>query len=158
MENNERYSRSAQREHIVQALYQVFLFEENQDPVDATAVIVKEYHVQGFEEVPAFSRVVYTLALDHLSEIEALVQSKLKNWLFSRLDNVCKAIFAEAVAEGNYADLAPKGVIINSAVQLSKSYLKEGDYKFVNAVLDKVLLSDAEKAKREEGKDGRDGK
>ena len=33
-----------------------------------------------------------------------------------------------------------KAVVINIAIKLSKAYLGDNDYKFVNAILDKVLV------------------
>jgi N utilization substance protein B len=133
------YTRSAEREKTMQALYQVFLFIENKEEFDATEVIDNEYGAKSIEEVPLFSKCVYTIALDKFDEIKETLSSHLVNWTFDRLDNVAKAILFEAMSEGKYAHLAPRKVVISQAVTLAKNYLKEGDHRFINAVLDKSI-------------------
>lgn len=137
MENT--YTRTAEREKTMQALYQMFAMIENKQDADATSCITSQYGVEDFKEVPVFSRVVYALSLEHMDEIKALIQKYLINWTFNRLDNVAKAILVEAVSEGNYGHLSPRKVIISEAVNLAKNYLMEGQHKFINAVLDKAL-------------------
>jgi transcription antitermination factor NusB len=121
------------------AFYQVFLYLENKEDFDATAVLTNQYGDCDISMVPLFSKAVYSLGLEHLDEIEKNVGSHLVNWTFDRLDNVAKAILFLGVSEGCYAHLAPRKVVISESVNLAKSYLKEGDYKFINAVLDKSI-------------------
>ena len=50
------------------------------------------------------------------------------------------AIFLLALSEYKYVEEEiEKSALINVAVTLAKKYLDEKDYKFINAVLDKVL-------------------
>ena len=135
----QNYNRTDERTKVMQSLYQVFLFLENKEDFDATEVIRNQYGVETFEEVPVFSRCVYALAFEHFDEIVSVISEHLVNWTFSRLDNVSKAILFEAVSEGRYAKLSPRKVVISEAVKMAKSYLKEGDHRFVNAVLDKAI-------------------
>lgn len=139
MKENTTYTRSAEREKTMQALYQVFLYVENKEEFDSTQVLVNQYGVEKFEDVPVFSRAVYALSLEHLEESEKLISKYLRNWTFDRLDNVAKAILIEAVSEANYGHLSPRKVIISQAVTLAKNYLNEGQHKFINAVLDKAI-------------------
>lgn len=135
-----RYSRKDERTKVMQSLYQLFVMEENkEEAIDGSKIICSTYGVEKYEEVPAFSRVVYGLAIENLSPITDLLQAHLVNWMFDRLDNVAKAILVEAVSEANYGHLSPRNVIISEAVNLSKDYLKTNDYKFINAVLDHSL-------------------
>lgn len=133
------YNRTDERTKTMSALYQVFLFLENHEDFDATEVIRGQYGVDDFEEVPVFSRCVYALALEHFDEIVKSIEEHLVNWTFSRLDDVCKAILFEAISEGKYAKLSPRKVVISEAVKLAKNYLKDGDHRFVNAILDKAI-------------------
>lgn len=123
----------------MQALYQVFLFLENKEDFDATEVLVNQYGAEKIEDVPVFSRCVYALALENYDEIVKEIEKHLVNWSFNHLNDVCKAILFEAIAEGRYGKLAPRKVVINEAVKMAKSYLKDGDHRFVNAVLDKSI-------------------
>lgn len=139
MSEKSKYTRSAEREKTMQALYQVFLFVENKEEFDSQVVLMNQYGVDKYEDVPVFSRVVYALSLEHLEESEQLVSKYLKNWTFDRLDNVAKAILIEAVSEANYKHLSPRNVIISQAVTLAKNYLSQGQHKFINAVLDRAI-------------------
>lgn len=132
-------NRTEERTKVMQSLYQVFLFLENKEEFDATEVLLGQFGAGKIEEVPAFSRCVYGLALEHYDEIRDEISKHLVNWTFERLDDVCKAILFEAVSEGKYAKLAPRKVVISEAVKMSKNYLKDGDHRFVNAVLDKSI-------------------
>mgnify|MGYP003248610461 CR=1 FL=1 len=54
---------------------------------------------------------------------------------------VVKALLhkSEIVAHYYYIKDVEKPVVIDVAVRLAKKYLDDGDYKFINAVLDEVL-------------------
>ena len=133
------YTRNQERINVMNCLYQIFSFIENKKDYDATQIILDIYNLKDFESVPTFSKLIYVSTLDNIDQIISLIQPNLKNWLFSRLDNVAKAILSLAVGEGKFAKLNNKKIIINSYVNISKDFLKDGDYKFINAVLDKVL-------------------
>jgi transcription termination factor NusB len=133
------YTRTDERTKTMNAFYQVFLFLENKEDFDATKVLCDQYGKTDVADVPVFSQAVYALGLEHFDAIKATLSSYLVGWTFDRLDNVAKAILFEAVSEGAYGKLAPRKVVISQAVLLAKNYLKEGDHRFINAVLDKAI-------------------
>lgn len=135
------YSRRDERIKTMQAFYQVFLFIENKQEYDATQILCDIYGVEDYSECPAFSQAVYALGLDHYDEIKNLISKHLVGWVFERLDNACKAILFVSLTEGLYVQKAPRKVVINEGVILSKNYLKTDDHKFVNALLDKAIPS-----------------
>lgn len=135
----EKYSRVDERIKVIQSLYQIFAFDENKIDYDATNIICSIYNVNNFDLVPDYSKYVYSLSLDHLNEIIDLINPNLHNWVFSRLDNVAKAILVLGVCEGNYTKISNKKIVIDSLVNISKNFLKNDDYKYINAVLDKVI-------------------
>jgi transcription termination factor NusB len=61
------------------------------------------------------------------------------NWKFARLNRVAQAILLLAYIHHHYVKDADKSVIIDVAVRLSKKFLHDDEYKFINAILDKVL-------------------
>lgn len=136
------YTRHEERVRTMNAFYQVFLFLENHEEIDASQILMDQYGVNDISEVPLFSKALFSLGLDHFDEIVALVSSHLRNWTFERLDDVAKAILFVGIADGNYAHLSPRNVIINECIKLAKDYLKAGDHRFINAVLDKSLVKD----------------
>ncbi len=134
------YTRKDERVKTMQSFYQVFLNLESKSDIDATEVINATFGVKNINDVPKFSKAIYAYGLEHIEELESEISKHLVGWTFSRLDDVCKAILVAGCAEGLYVKLAPRKVVINEWVNIAKDYLKLNDHKFVNAVLDKVIL------------------
>lgn len=133
-------TRTDERTKAMQAFYQVFLFLENKEEFDATEVLCHTFGEKDIKKVPNYGKAIYVFGLDHFDEIKDLIQSHLVNWTFERLDNAAKAILFVGVSEGNYVQGAPRKVVINECVKLAKNYLKDGDHRFINAVLDKSIV------------------
>lgn len=134
------YTRKDERVKTMQSFYQVFLNLENKQDIDATEVINATFGVKNINDVPMFSKAIYAYGLEHIEELETEISKHLVGWAFSRLDDVAKAILVAGCAEGLYVKLAPRKVVINEWVNIAKDFLKLNDHKFVNAVLDKVIL------------------
>ncbi len=134
------YTRHEERIRTMNAFYQVFLFIENKEEIDATQILLSQFGVNDINEVPLFSKALFSLGLEHFDEIKALISSHLQNWTFDRLDDVAKAILFLGISDGNYAKLSPRAVIINECIKLAKDYLKKDDHRFINAVLDKAIV------------------
>lgn len=74
----------------------------------------------------------------NLANIDQLIVPNLKNWNFSRLPKVTKAILRLAVYEMKFNDQIPINVAINEAVELAKKYDDLKNSSFVNGVLSSV--------------------
>lgn len=132
-------SRNDLREKTIDALYAVLIKEKTSIEVDPLETFKGIFKVENFEEADPFARQVFYQAMKNREEIIALVQPKLNKWKFERLNELAQAIFLEAISEEKYAKLTSKPVSISCAVDLAKKYLDAEDYKYINAVLDKVL-------------------
>ena len=96
--------------------------------------------IEGATETRDLQVSEFTLTLakgteEHLAELDALIESKLKNWKLSRNSKVSLAILRMAAFELQYVADVPMSVTINEAVELAKQYASEDDYAFVNGVL-----------------------
>lgn len=76
--------------------------------------------------------------VEHVQEIDALIEPKLKNWKLSRLSRVSLSVLRMSVYELKYLTDIPAGVTINEAVELAKQYAGDDEYAFVNGVLGAV--------------------
>lgn len=77
---------------------------------------------------------------EHLEEIDELINSKLnKNRTVKRPDNVSLSLLRLAVYEILYISDIPESVSINEAVELSKKYSAESEYRFINGVLGSIV-------------------
>lgn len=76
--------------------------------------------------------------LNKLDKYQKMVEQYLESgWSFARLSIIDKAILTIAVIEivNNPKD---KGIVINEAIELAKTYSEDDAYKFINRVLDQV--------------------
>lgn len=92
-----------------------------------------------FEDISLFAKQVVVKSLSHIDEITSVFQEKMPKWKFSRLNRLEQAILLMSYTQCQLEGEDSKRVIIDVAVRLSKKYLDESDYKFVNAILDNVL-------------------
>ena len=96
--------------------------------------------IEGATETRDLQVSEFTLMLakgteEHLPQLDALIESKLKNWKLSRISKVSLSILRMAAFELQYVPDVPMSVTINEAVELAKQYASEDDYAFVNGVL-----------------------
>ncbi len=74
----------------------------------------------------------------HINDIVNIIRPYLKDkWEFSRLNNLDKAILINAVYDIKYRNHS-KNLIINESVDIAKMFSIDDNYKFINAVLDKI--------------------
>ena len=77
--------------------------------------------------------------VDHLDEIDALIDANVDSWKTDRMAKADLAIIRLAVYEIKYEDAIPDKVAINEAVELAKLYGEESSPAFVNGVLARIV-------------------
>jgi len=132
-------TRTDLRKKALNAIYAALIQQNAHIDYDPTAILLGEFSCDDPSEIDLFSREIFVSALQHQQEIVEQVQEYLKKWKFNRLNTIAQAIFLEAISEVTYCQLTDKVVVINCAVNYAKEYLDSKDYKYINAVLDKVL-------------------
>lgn len=96
-----------------------------------------------YSESDLFVKKVAINAIKNLDSEIALLNQNMRKWTFKRLNRVEQAILLLSVTHYYYVDTKiEKGIVIDVAVKLAKAYLEDNDYKFVNAILDKVLVNE----------------
>jgi len=128
-----RGSRHLARRSAVQALYQWDLTE--QAPEDIESHFIDHHELRGID-LDYFRRLVeevplYRQELD--SHLEPFLDREMAN-----VDPVERAILRMATYELEYVPDIPFKVILNEAVELSKTFGAEHGYRFVNGVLDRL--------------------
>ncbi|BFJ83908.1 transcription antitermination factor NusB [Ruthenibacterium sp. TH_2024_36131] len=113
------------------------------------AAFETSFHSCELDEIIRYSRECGEYAVDdfgsallanytaHLSEIDELIRSKLKDWTLERLPRVNRTILRLAVAEMRFSGQDDMdSIVINEAVELAKKYAAgDEDYQFINGVL-----------------------
>lgn len=132
-------TRTDLRKKALNSIYAVIIQQKAGIDYDPTAILLGEFECGDASEIDLFSREVFVSALQHQDDIKIDVQKYLKKWKFERLNAIAQAIFLEAVAEVKYCKLTDKAVVINCSINYAKEFLDSKDYRYINAVLDKVL-------------------
>lgn len=121
------------REFIVQGLYQHLVGGQ-----DAAAIIVQAESVPGFEKA---NRALYDELLDGVLGGEAELRGLLEPYVERAWDEVSpieRGILLMAAYELRHHPQTPYRVVINEAIELTKSYGGTDAHRFVNGVLDKL--------------------
>jgi transcription antitermination protein NusB len=121
------------REFVVQGLYQHMIGGQ-----DAAAIIVQAESVAGFDKA---NRALYDRllagVLDNLPALQALLEPHIERpW--AEVSPIERGILLIAACELRDHLETPYRVIINEAIELTKSYGGTDGHKFVNGVLDKL--------------------
>ena len=131
-------SRNKEHELIMVCIYDALTNISLGDEFSVEQIMENIFQIP-FNEIPLFSKQIVVKSLSHLDETIEKFQDKMPKWKFSRLNRLEQAILLMSYTNYLLEGKDSKRVIIDVAVRLSKKYLDETDYKFVNAVLDNVL-------------------
>jgi N utilization substance protein B len=121
------------REFVVQGLYQHLVGGQ-----DAAAIITQAESVAGFDKA---NRELYDALLDgvlnNAAELQALLEPHIERpW--AEVSPIERGILLIAACELQQHPETPYRVVLNEAIELTKSYGGTDGHKFVNGVLDKL--------------------
>lgn len=124
------------RRSAVQALYQWDMTKQaasriRRDFIDD--IRLKGRHLEYFEQI-------IKEAPQHIEQIDELIQAQTDRPV-SRMDPLEKAVLRVGTYEALFQLDVPHNVVINEAIEIAKLFCSDQGYKFVNAVLDKVIKS-----------------
>ena len=115
------------RVEVMQVLYQYDLYRSEK------IAFIPRFELE--ESEPIFQDII-----DHLDEIDHIIETNLYNYSLYRLSFLDRSIIRLATYELKYTDLA-KQVVINEAIELTKIYTNlddEKQHKFNNKVIDQI--------------------
>ena len=121
------------REFVVQGLYQHLVGGQ-----DLAAIIVQVESVAGFDRA---NRGLYDALLEGVLEDETALQALLEPHIerpWAEVSPIERGILLIAACELKHHPETPYRVVLNEAIELTKSYGGTDGHKFVNGVLDKL--------------------
>ena len=130
-------SRNEEHELIMTCIYDALLYSDMDKEFSVEEIICSVFDV-SYDEISFFVKEMVIKSLSHVNEIKAIYQARMPKWSFDRLNLVEQAILLMSYTHKQIEN-SDKSIIINIAVKLAKKFLDKDDYKFVNAILDKVL-------------------
>lgn len=128
------------REIVMQLLYETnFHGEEERERILYDRIReIDEEEKKHNKAVLEFMKALYFGTLEHLEEIDALIEKHVANWSFSRIAKVDLSLLRLAIYELNYTDV-PRKVAVNEAVEIAKVYSTDKSPKFINGILGSVI-------------------
>lgn len=128
--------RREQREHIFKLL---FMAEFNsEEEMDEQLVMYFDSLEEVEEKDTEYMSEKYKNVLEHLGEIDELLNETSKGWKTKRMSRVDLTALRLAVYELKFDTDVPTGVAINEAVELAKRFGGEASGSFVNGILGKI--------------------
>ncbi|MGI6644291.1 MAG: transcription antitermination factor NusB [Bacilli bacterium] len=136
-----KFSRNQQQELTLAIIYSALTYAKADVEFSLTELI-EGICKENYEDVPIFIKDLTIQTLKHQQDIIDVIEPKLNKWKFHRLNRMTQAIFLMSYAHFYYIGGVEKNVVINIAVKHAKKFIVEDDYKFINAVLDEVLINE----------------
>lgn len=88
----------------------------------------------------AFAEKLFLQCIDSEDRSDEIIRNYAENWEFSRIALIDRLLLRMAICEMlSFPDIPPK-VSINESIEIAKKYSTENSGKFVNGILDAVLL------------------
>ncbi|MBV9495553.1 MAG: transcription antitermination factor NusB [Acidobacteria bacterium] len=86
-----------------------------------------------------FAIKIFQGTVDHLQEIDDMIQRQADNWRLSRMAVVDRNIIRMSVYEFMHETDTPKLVIIDEAIEIAKKFGTQKSSQFINGILDGIL-------------------
>ena len=94
----------------------------------------------GEEKIPPFVEDMINVSLLTYQEAVMTFSKHLKDWKWERLPLLTQAILLMSYTHYYKIEKVAKAIVIDVAVSLAKEYIEEKQAKFINAILDEVLI------------------
>ena len=124
------------REHIMVMLFQIEFHTREELSAQMS------YYMENIEKITeddmTYMQNKFQNTLEHLSEIDSLIESVSEGWKLKRMFRVDLAIMRLAVFEMKYDEEIPVSVAINEAVEIAKKSGQDSSPSFVNGILAQV--------------------
>ena len=131
-------SRNQEQEKIMFIIYQILFLNRMKNDFDLVEVI-EDTMEEDYSDVSVFVKEVVIKCVKNYNEIYNLILPNCTTWKMERINLVVISILMLGITEYKYIGNVDKSVIIDVCVKLAKKYADEKDYRFVNALLDKIL-------------------
>ena len=94
-------------------------------------------------EDKTFASLIISGTIEHIAEIDERIKSHLSpSWSMERINKVTLAVLRTSIYELIYQKSVEPKIVIDEAKNISKNYGSDDSYKFINAVLDKIVKNE----------------
>ena len=136
----EALSRNALQEVAMSAIYDALTYMSMGEAIDVEAILSSLSDCE-YEDVDPYLKATMISTIRNYEAIKSVFNANMRKWTFDRLNRVVASILLLSYVHFFFVEPdVDKKVVINIAVKLAKTYADEKDYKFVNGILDNVLV------------------
>lgn len=128
-------ARRKARELAVQMLYQYDMSGNGPDMIIETFEDLQKSKPNTRE----FATKIFRGTVDHLADIDTMIQAQAENWRLSRMAVVDRNIIRLSVYEFLHETGTPKLVVIDEAIEIAKRFGNDKSSQFINGILDGIL-------------------
>ncbi len=131
----------SRRQARVIAFQSLYSWEMNRQDLDEILAFrwMDEDKLAGIsDDTLTFSRLIIGSAIEHIQEIDGIIEEHLEHWDFERLSKVELSILRISTAALLYHTSIPASVTIDEAIDIAKDFASEDSYRFINGVLDGI--------------------
>ena len=135
-------ARRTARERALQALYQLDMSGGSGE--DALTAAWESVAAEIPKPDPAalqFARELVLGVVEHLKDIDALIEEHSHNWRLERMDRIDRNVLRLATFELKHRADIPRKVTINEAVELAKMFGTEASSAFINGLVDRIAVA-----------------
>lgn len=125
------------REHLFKMVFQKEFYGQEELDEQGRLYLTEEGMPEEKEQAELVERCAQVM--EHLPEIDALIEQASTGWKLSRMNKVDLSLLRVAVFEMRWDDRVPEKVAVNEAVELAKKFGGDDSSAFVNAVLAKLI-------------------
>ena len=123
------------REYALQMLFQWDITRDTIDQIADTFFQEQEKEPEGIVE---FARRLVKGTVEHVEEIDRLIQRHAEHWRLDRMATVDRNLLRMAVQEFLYDNEIPKTVVINEALEIARRFSSQESPQFINGILDSI--------------------
>jgi transcription antitermination protein NusB len=125
------------REKVMQVLY---AYEISEDPIEKIKSSMLE-EIREDAESYKFGSDLIAQVIENQDSLDERIKNQADNWESERIALIDKILLRMSIAEFLYFPDIPPKVSINEAIEIAKKFSTENSGKFVNGILDGILLS-----------------
>jgi N utilization substance protein B len=130
-------ARRTGRELALQALYQHDIAGDHYAKLATD--LQQRYRGSEEAETLAFAAELVRAVLEHLAELDGLIEGAARNWRMARMAVIDRNILRLGVAQLlHFKDQVPPKVAIDEAIELAKRFGDDESGRFVNGILDRI--------------------
>ena len=123
------------REYALQMLFQ---WDITRDTIDQVAATFFQNQEQEAPAVLDFALQLVTGTVEHVEEIDRLIQRHAEHWRLDRMATVDRNLLRLATQEFLYDKETPKTVVINEAIEIARRFSSLESPQFINGILDSI--------------------